>query len=90
MVCAVSLQMPEALRLTADAARDLLDIAGNIGELDAEAADPACELLDQIFGARSRICIFKYCALRERHVFKLLDQAVEHGHFPTSVLTQSL
>ena len=36
--------MMEPLRLVGDAARDLLDIAGDISEFDAEAADAAEDL----------------------------------------------
>jgi hypothetical protein len=81
--------MSQPLGLMADAARDLLDIARHIGELDPEAADPGCELLDQIFGARSRICMFQYCALRERHL-KLLGQTTNTIISLTSKRTQSL
>ena len=41
------LQMTEPLGLAGDAARDLLQIAGDVGELDAEAADSVGELVDQ-------------------------------------------
>jgi plasmid stabilization system protein ParE len=44
--------MMEPLRLVGDAARDLLDIAGDISEFDAEAADAVGELVDQPFGQR--------------------------------------
>jgi len=41
------LQMPEALRLSGDAAGDLTNVAGHIRQLDSEAADPVRELVDQ-------------------------------------------
>ena len=46
------LQMAEPVGLAGDAARDFLQIAGDVGELDAEAADPIGELIDQPFADR--------------------------------------
>ena len=46
------LQMTEPVRLAGDAVRDLLDVAGDVGELDAETADAVGELVDQPFGQR--------------------------------------
>ena len=48
------LQMAEPLRLTGDAAGDFLQIAGDVGELDAEAADAVGELIDQPLAVRRR------------------------------------
>ena len=41
------LQVAEPVGLAGDAARHFLQIAGDVGELDAEAADPVGELIDQ-------------------------------------------
>jgi hypothetical protein len=39
--------MSEALGLGRHAARDFLDVAGDVGELNAKAADAVGELVDQ-------------------------------------------
>jgi hypothetical protein len=46
--------MVEALGLAGDAARDLLQVAGDIGKLDAKAADPVGELIDESPAVRRR------------------------------------
>ena len=46
------LQMTEPFGLTGDAARDLLQISGDVRKLDAEAADSIGELVDQPFTDR--------------------------------------
>jgi hypothetical protein len=46
------LQMSEPLRLGGNAVSDLLHIAGDVGELDPEAADPVRELIDQPLARR--------------------------------------
>src|SRR5207237_4784734 len=48
------LQLSEPVGLAGNAARDLLQITGDVGELDAEAADPVGELIDQPFAGRRR------------------------------------
>ena len=40
----------EPFGLVRDAVCDFLDVAGDVGELDAEAADAVGELVDQTFG----------------------------------------
>ena len=44
--------MSEPLGLVGDAAGDFLQIAGDVGELDPEAADPVRKLIDQAFAVR--------------------------------------
>ncbi|MGY3692977.1 hypothetical protein ACVIGA_003057 [Bradyrhizobium sp. USDA 3240] len=44
--------MMEPLRLAGDTVRDLLDVAGDVGKLDPEAADAVGKLVDQPFGQR--------------------------------------
>ena len=46
--------MAEPVGLAGDAARHFLQIAGDVGELDAEAADPVGKLIDQPFAVRRR------------------------------------
>ena len=46
------LQMPEPLGLAGDAAGDFLQISGDVGKLDPEAADPVRKLIDQTFAVR--------------------------------------
>ena len=46
------LQMAEPVGLAGDAAGDFLQVAGDVGKLDAEAADPVGELIDQPFAVR--------------------------------------
>ena len=46
------LEVVEPLRLVRDAACDLLDVAGDIGKLHAEAADAVGKLVNQPFGQR--------------------------------------
>jgi hypothetical protein len=61
-------EVMEPFRLAGDAARDFLDIAGDVGELDAEAADAVGELVDQPFGQRSVGSGVQYCKLCDGHV----------------------
>ena len=44
------LQVVEPLGLVGDAACDLLDVAGDVGKLDAEAADAIGKLVNKTFG----------------------------------------
>ena len=46
--------MREVLGLVGNPVRDLLDVAGDVGKLDAETADPIGELIDQPFAVRWR------------------------------------
>ena len=46
------LQMPETVGLGGDPAGDFLQIAGDVGKLDPEAADPVGKLIDQPFAVR--------------------------------------
>ncbi len=57
------LQMAETVRLARYAVGDFLDVTGDIGELDAEAADPVGELIDQPVAVRAPMLF----GLRHRH-----------------------
>ena len=46
------LQMAEPVGLAGDAAGDFLQIAGDVGKFDPEAADPVGQLIDQAFAVR--------------------------------------
>ncbi len=48
--------MTEPFRLSGDALRHFLHVAGDVGELDAEAADAVGELVDQAFAFGGRSC----------------------------------
>jgi hypothetical protein len=48
------LQMTKPVGLAGDAARDFLEVAGDIGEFDPEAADPIGKLVHQPFAGRRR------------------------------------
>ena len=62
------LQMPEPLGLVGDAAGDFLQISGDVGEFDPEAADPVRKLIDQTFAVRGDGCgTFQLDGLRNRH-----------------------
>ena len=49
------LQMPEPFGLVGHPAGDFLQVSGNVGELDPEAADPVRKLIDQAFGVGRRV-----------------------------------
>ena len=46
--------MAEPVGLAGDAACDFLQVAGDVGELDAKAADAVGKLIDQPFAVRRR------------------------------------
>ena len=48
------LQLPEPVGLAGNPPRHFLQVAGDVGEFDAEAADPVGELIDQPFAGRRR------------------------------------
>jgi hypothetical protein len=60
--------MPEPVGLAGEAAGDFLQISGDIRQLDAKAADPVGQLIDQAFAIRRRCCgIFLLDGLHNRH-----------------------
>src|SRR5579859_4231579 len=61
------------LRLRRNPVRDFLHVAGDVGELDTEAADPAAELVDQPFALRSFGGHFRCIRLRSRHRYAPTD-----------------
>ena len=54
------LQVAEPVRLRRDALRHFLHIAGDVGELDAEAADAVGELVDEALALRRRCGEFRF------------------------------
>ncbi len=63
-----SLQMSEPIGLVGDAARDLLQVSGHVGQLDAEAADPVRQLIDQALAVRGDgRSAFRFDGLHDRH-----------------------
>jgi hypothetical protein len=60
--------MVEPFRLVGDAVGDLLDVAGDVGELDPEAADAVGKLVDQPFGERPVGSSVHDCKLGEGHL----------------------
>jgi hypothetical protein len=63
----------EPFRLVRDAVGDFLDVAGDVSEFHAEAADAVGELIDQPFGKRSVGAGVQYCKLYDGHVLRVLQ-----------------
>jgi hypothetical protein len=63
----------ETFRLVRDAACDFLDVAGDVSQFHAEAADAVGELIDQPFGKRSVGASVQYCKLYDGHVLRVLQ-----------------
>ena len=60
--------MSESLRLVGNAARDLLDVAGDVGELDAKTADAVGKLINESFGQRPVGSGVQYCKLCDGNI----------------------
>ncbi|MEY9105085.1 hypothetical protein ABH999_001281 [Bradyrhizobium yuanmingense] len=69
------LQMVKPFRLARDAVGDVLDVAGDVGELDAETADAVGELVDQAFGQRPVGGSVQYGKLCRGHVRALSSRS---------------
>ena len=59
--------MSESLRLVGNAARDLLDVAGDVGEFDPKATDAVGKLVDQPFSLARIGGSFHARKLHNRH-----------------------
>ncbi|WP_323980800.1 hypothetical protein R3F76_39625 [Bradyrhizobium japonicum] len=76
--------------LVRDAVCDFLDVAGDVGELDAETADAVGELVDQTFGKCPVGAGVQDCQLCDGHVLRVLQSepfagSPRHSHSNSSL-----
>lgn len=62
------LQLAEPVGLAGDTARNFLEVAGDVGKFDPEAADPVGKLVDQALAGRRRgLGVIQFRTLSCRH-----------------------